>query len=183
MPSLATKCEPVVATDSADMSKTIVVMMEKKIRNLEKRKGKLEDYRKKQSHGQTLTDEQLSAVAKLDDVLSQIDLLQDFIKQFNAYAADVVKQQKKQQKRERFEQIENERKRILTILQIQNVLNALGEEETRKVFTEGSGGAVKLEETELNHLDELYKIINPERGAEERYDYYIPFYDIILLYI
>lgn len=174
--------------------------------------GKLEDYRKKQSHGQTLTDEQLSAVAKLDDVLSQIDLLQDFIKQFNAYAADVsfthtaaaaciqckmllsashydllspqvVKQQKKQQKRERFEQIENERKRILTILQIQNVLNALGEEETRKVFTEGSGGAVKLEETELNHLDELYKIINPERGAEERYDYYIPFYDIILLYI
>jgi len=38
MPSLATKCEPVVATDSADMSKTIVVMMEKKIRNLEKRK-------------------------------------------------------------------------------------------------------------------------------------------------
>lgn len=38
MPSLSTKQEPVVALDPTEFSKNMVVMMEKKIRNLEKRK-------------------------------------------------------------------------------------------------------------------------------------------------
>ncbi|XP_067941301.1 uncharacterized protein [Watersipora subatra] len=166
MPSLSTKVEPAMATDPAECSKTFVVMMEKKIRNLEKRKTKLEDYQKKQSRGQDLTDEQLKAVAKLDDVLSQIELLQDLIKQVNTYGAEVMKQQKKVQKRERFEQIENERRRFAELLHLQSVLNALGDGETRQAFSEGSAGAVKLEEQELSHLEELYKIINPERCAD-----------------
>lgn len=49
----------------------------------------MEDYRAKQNKGETLNEEQLKAVAKLDDVLSQIDLLQDLIKQFNTHSADV----------------------------------------------------------------------------------------------
>ena len=80
-----------------------------------------------------------------------------------------MKQQKRQQKRERFEHIENERKRFSELLQLQSVLNALGEEDTRQAFAEGKDGAVKLEEQELCHLDELYKIINPERGADVRW--------------
>ena len=51
--------------------------------------GKLEDYRAKQSSGQTLNSEQLKAVAKLDDVLSQIELLQELTKQFTTYSSDV----------------------------------------------------------------------------------------------
>lgn len=38
MPSLSTKQEPVVANDPTEFSKSMIVMMEKKIRNLEKRK-------------------------------------------------------------------------------------------------------------------------------------------------
>ena len=38
MPSLSNKAEPAMATDAQEFSKTVVVMMEKKIRNLEKRK-------------------------------------------------------------------------------------------------------------------------------------------------
>ena len=79
-----------------------------------------------------------------------------------------MKQHKKQQKRERFEQIENERKRFAELLHMQSVLNALGEDDTRKAFAEGKSGAVKLDDQELNHLDELYKIINPDRGTGVR---------------
>ena len=51
--------------------------------------GKLEDYQAKQRKGETLNEEQLKAVAKLDDVLSQIELLQDLIKQFTTYSVEV----------------------------------------------------------------------------------------------
>lgn len=53
-------------------------------------------------------------------------------------------------------------------MELQSVLNALGAEDTRQAFVDGTDGAVKLEESELNHLDELFKIINPERGVDER---------------
>lgn len=88
---------------------------------------------------------------------------------FNVFVYwQVVKQQKRQHKKERFEHMESERKRFGELLSVQTVLNFLGEEETRQAFAEGKDGAVKLEEQELKHLDELYKIINPERGNEER---------------
>ena len=51
--------------------------------------GKLEDYQAKQRKGETLNEEQLKAVAKLDDVLSQIELLQDLIKQFTTHSVEV----------------------------------------------------------------------------------------------
>jgi len=41
----------------------------------------------------------------------------------------------------------------------------MGEEETRTAFNSGVEGTVKLEKEELDHLDELYKIISPERGS------------------
>lgn len=80
----------------------------------------------------------------------------------------MAKLQKRQAKKEKFEHIENERRRFADILELQSVLNALGAEDTRQAFVDGTDGAVKLEETELNHLDELYKIINPERGVDDR---------------
>lgn len=49
----------------------------------------MEDYRAKQNKGETLNEEQLKAVAKLDDVLSQIELLQDLIKQFTTHSIEV----------------------------------------------------------------------------------------------
>lgn len=51
--------------------------------------GKLEDYKAKQKKGEALNEEQLKAVSKLDDVLSQIELLQDLIKQFTSYNTEV----------------------------------------------------------------------------------------------
>jgi len=63
------------------------------------------------------------------------------------------------------ERVIEERKRFASVLRLQQVLNLMGEEETRTAFNSGVEGTVKLEKEELDHLDELYKIISPERGS------------------
>lgn len=85
-----------------------------------------------------------------------------------SFISQAAKLQKKQLKKEQFDNVINERKRFAELLNVQGILNALGAEETRQAFVEGVDGAIKLEETELNHLDELYKILNPERGVDDK---------------
>ena len=66
-------------TDATEFAKNMISMMEKKIRNLENRKSKLEDHKAKQASGTTPTDEQLTAMSHLDGVMSQIELLKDHL--------------------------------------------------------------------------------------------------------
>ena len=77
------------------------------------------------------------------------------------------KAQKKQLKRERAERVMQDMRRTRELLNIQNILDSMGGEQVRDDFTEGRKGAVKLTEDNLNHLDELYKLISPTRETEE----------------
>lgn len=51
---------------------------------------------------------------------------------------------------------------------LQSVLNSLGEESTRERFSSGDDEAIKLESSELDLLDELYKLLNPEQCDTKR---------------
>lgn len=79
-----------------------------------------------------------------------------------------AKQLKRQARRERFEQAENEKKRFVDILQLQKVLENMGDDSTRQAFIDGAEGTIKLTSEDLDRLDELYKLINPDPSAEER---------------
>ncbi|XP_035233301.1 caprin-1-like isoform X2 [Stegodyphus dumicola] len=166
MPSASAKLEKQVSTDALDPMKQVLTIVEKKVRNLEKRKGKLDSYRHDSANGKELNDDQKKAVAKYDQVVEILDFAKELQKQFQTLIQEYTKAQKKAAKREQLERQQLELQRIKEIMVYQDLLNSMGGEDVRQDFLNGNNGAVKLTEEELNSLDELYKAICPEREAD-----------------
>lgn len=64
---------------------------------------------------------------------------------------------------------EAEQKRLKTVLELQYVLDKLGDEEVRNDLKQGTNGVPVLTEAELSTLDEFYKLVEPERDMNVRY--------------
>nr|XP_027194523.1 caprin-1-like [Dermatophagoides pteronyssinus] len=106
-------------------NKIVNTIIEKKIRNLEKRKARLLETKDK-AEKETLAKEQLDAVKKLDSVVEMIDMLKEINKNIHDNLNDYAKQQKKQQKKEQQEKLiernQCELERIKLFLRIQKIL-------------------------------------------------------------
>uniref|UniRef100_A0A914VZT4 Caprin-1 dimerization domain-containing protein n=3 Tax=Plectus sambesii TaxID=2011161 RepID=A0A914VZT4_9BILA len=173
MPAATTK--PVVAADTKQVPskegskepdnsnpiQKVVEMVEKKIRNLEKRRLKLDQYQEDQKNGKELTPEQLVAVSRIADVEQQLDFARDIQKNVQAQLKDYQKTIKETQKREFRERQQNEVGRIRELLQYQEMLNLLGKEPVKQAFMNGTDGAVKLSSEEIKLCDELFAVICP----------------------
>jgi len=72
-----------------------IAIVEKKVRNLEKRKGKLDSYRDILRGGKALNEDQQSAVDKYDEVMGTLDFTKELMGQFNKLATDEAKDKKK----------------------------------------------------------------------------------------
>lgn len=72
-----------------------ITIIEHKIRNLEKRKVKLESYRDLQNAGKELNSDQKTALAKIDEVVQTLDFARDLYKQFLGIASSSEKEAKK----------------------------------------------------------------------------------------
>lgn len=167
MPSASAKLEKQASNEAYDPIKQIVTMVEKKVRNLEKRKAKLDAYKTDSLNGRELNEDQKNAVKKYDQVVEVLDFAKEMQKSFNSVIQEAAKLQKKVAKRELLERQQQELQRIKEVLLIQDILNSMGGDEVRKDFLSETNGAVKLTEDELNGLDELYKLVNVERNPEE----------------
>merc|ERR1719412_889021 len=77
-----------------------VQSVEKKVRNLEKRKGKLDAYREETRNGKELNQDQTAAVAKYDEVMTNLKFAKDLQTQFRNFLADEERTKKKQAKKE-----------------------------------------------------------------------------------
>uniref|UniRef100_A0A673G0B2 Caprin-1-like n=1 Tax=Sinocyclocheilus rhinocerous TaxID=307959 RepID=A0A673G0B2_9TELE len=80
----------------------------------------------------------------------------------------IQKTVKKATRREQLKREEVERKRLKALLEVQYLLEQLGEESVRQDLTQSSGDAPVLTESELTGLDEFYKLIGPERDSSVR---------------
>ncbi|KAJ8971430.1 hypothetical protein NQ314_000686 [Rhamnusium bicolor] len=69
-----------------------ITIIEHKIRNLEKRKSKLESYKELQNAGKELNADQKTAVAKFNEVINTLDFARDLSKQFLSIATDALNQ-------------------------------------------------------------------------------------------
>ncbi|KAK7790096.1 hypothetical protein R5R35_012620 [Gryllus longicercus] len=168
MPSAAAaKLEKQASTEAVDPIKQAIVIIEHKIRNLEKRKRKIESYREEQKNGKELNADQLNAVSKFDEVILTLDFARDLSKQFNGISLDAAKQQKKQARKEAQERTQQELAKIKEILLIQDVLQNIGTESAREDFLQGRNGAAQLTEEDLKYLDDIYVEVFPKRGNEE----------------
>ncbi|XP_063231087.1 caprin homolog isoform X2 [Bacillus rossius redtenbacheri] len=168
MPSAANaKLEKQVSTETSDPFRQAFTAVEHKIRNLEKRKKKIELYQEEQKNGKTLNSDQLSAVARFDEVSCTLENLRELLKQFSAIAAEQARLQKKLARKEALERAQQDLTKIKEILVVQDVLQNMGQDNVREDFLAGRNGAVQLTEDDLKYLDDLYLEISLKRGVEE----------------
>nr|XP_019592670.1 PREDICTED: caprin-2 isoform X9 [Rhinolophus sinicus] len=141
-----------------------LICLKHKIRNIEKKKLKLEDYKDRLKNGEQLNPDQLEAVEKYEEVLHNLEFAKELQKTFSGLSQDLLKAQKKAQRRENMIKLEAEKKKLRTILQVQYVLQNLTQEHVQKDLKEGLNGAVYLPLKELDYLIKFSKLTCPERN-------------------
>ena len=87
---------------------------------------------------------------------------------------------KKTARREQLMREEAEQKRLKTVLELQYVLDKLGDDEVRTDLKQGLNGVPILSEEELSLLDEFYKLADPERDMSLRYSGIIETWNVVL---
>ncbi|KAK3750919.1 hypothetical protein RRG08_029836 [Elysia crispata] len=146
-----------------DATKQCINCLEKKVRNLEKRKSRIEQNQEKAKKGTKLEKEQEVSLHQYEQVTHDLEFARELHKQFQQIYTEHEKMAKKQAKREKAERQAQEIKRVSEILQLQSLLDLLGGDKVREDFKTGKHGAVVLSEDNLNQLDELYQVISPSR--------------------
>jgi len=173
MPSASSKSsQPQPAFNMAeilqDPLKGAVSVLDKKLRNLEKRKLKLLEYQKKMVQGTDLNEEQKKAASDLILVENSLLTVADMRKNMVSMEQEYAKQSKRESKRVKMEQEKASearvQKSVIGVLEIQALLGNLTEE-ARPDFLAGENGACALSEEELGKLDKLFEVVN---SFEER---------------
>ncbi|CAK9825785.1 Caprin homolog [Anthophora retusa] len=167
MPSANPKLEKQASTETVDPIRQAIIVIEHKIRNLEKRKVKLESYKDLQKNGRELNADQKTAVAKYDEVLQTLDITKELYKQIGSIASDAVKHQKKLARKEAIERMQQDIAKVKEVLLIQDALMNMGTEAVREDFLAGRNGAVQLSEQDLKYLDSLYNEVMMKHHREE----------------
>ncbi|XP_045115348.1 caprin-1-like isoform X2 [Portunus trituberculatus] len=163
MPSASVKPENQGPSDALDPFHKVINLVEKKTRNLEKRRSKLEQYRVDLQAGKQLNDDQQQAVANYDRVLGNLEVVRELNQQFGVILAEHNKFMKKQAKREQIERQQEEISKVKEILKFQEVLQQLGQEEVRADFLAGTNGAVQVSAEVLDSLQVLQKLTTTSR--------------------
>jgi hypothetical protein len=135
---------------NADPLTQAILVLEKKQRNLGKRKEKLESYQEEAKKGKELNKDQQDALAKYPDVLGQIECLRELNEQFKKLQTESLKHQKRLLKQAA------EEKRVL-------VSQSLRQYAQIRYLLEHRPTSIKSEESTL--LDQLYGVIIPSDNS------------------
>ncbi|XP_016416314.1 caprin-1-like isoform X1 [Sinocyclocheilus rhinocerous] len=148
--------------------KQVLVVLEKKVRNMEKKKSKLDDYQARNIKGERLNQDQLEALSKYQEIIHNLEFARELHKSFLALGQEIQKSVKKAARREQLQREEVEQKRLKRVLELQFLLDRLGDESVRQELLQGAGGLSLLTESDLTSLDEFYKLVGPERDQNIR---------------
>ncbi|KAJ8023254.1 Caprin-1 [Holothuria leucospilota] len=162
-------------SEAQDPVKLLIGALEKKARNLEKRKTKLETYKEMVNNGKSLNKDQEEAVSHYQEVQGNLNFAREFLGTIQTLITETSKAKKKHEKRESQQRQELEMQRIQDILLLQNVLNQMGQDHIRNDFLAGTNGAeaednysyLKLFSPDGTGSHEFYTIVNPSRESEE----------------
>ncbi|XP_030620651.1 caprin-1a isoform X2 [Chanos chanos] len=148
--------------------KQVLSVLDKKVRNMEKKKSKLDDYQTRKNKGERLNQDQLEALSKSQEVAHNLEFARELQKGFLTLNLEVQKAVKKSARREQLKREEAERKRLKSVLEMQFMLDQLGEENVRQELSQASGDSPLLTERDLAALDDFYKLVGPERDVNIR---------------
>uniref|UniRef100_A0A8C2H8R1 Cell cycle associated protein 1a n=1 Tax=Cyprinus carpio TaxID=7962 RepID=A0A8C2H8R1_CYPCA len=119
---------PDLASAPSEALKQVLGVIDKKVRNMEKKKSKLDDYQTRKNKGERLNQDQLEALSKAPEVAHNLDFARELQKNFLALNVEIQKSVKKATRREQLKREEVERKRLKAVLEVQYLLEQLGEE-------------------------------------------------------
>uniref|UniRef100_A0A669DAC6 Cell cycle associated protein 1b n=1 Tax=Oreochromis niloticus TaxID=8128 RepID=A0A669DAC6_ORENI len=152
----------------SEVLKQVLVVIEKKVRNMEKKKSKLDDYEVRKNKGEGLNQDQLEALSKYQEVMNNLEFARELQKTFVTLGQDIQKVVKKSARREQLQREEAEQRRLKTVLELQFILDRLGDETVRQDLKQGVGGSPLLTDADLAAFDEFYKLVGPERDQNIR---------------
>ncbi|KAJ7373524.1 Cell cycle associated protein 1, partial [Desmophyllum pertusum] len=147
------------SADGQRLEQNVLNLLEKKVRNLEKRKGKLDSYKKLVETGQTLNEDQKVAVGQLTQVEQNLEFARDLQKNITQICNDHQKLQKKMAKRDQAAWLQR------SVLELQALMDNLSED-VRVDFLNGTNGAVVVSEENFVQIDEFYKLITPNADGD-----------------
>ncbi|XP_030296589.1 caprin-2 isoform X5 [Sparus aurata] len=145
-----------------------LICLKHKIRNLEKKKLKLEDYKKRLSQGEALNRDQMVAVEKYEEVLHNLAFAQEIHKTLESLTQNLLRGQRKAVKKEQVAKSEAERRRLSTVLQVQHLLHSLQQEHVRTDLLAGHNQAPHIPAQQLHNLSQLSALLGVERDNRLR---------------
>ncbi|XP_029000443.1 caprin-1a isoform X2 [Betta splendens] len=153
----------------SEAMKQFLGVIDKKVRNMEKKKSKLDDYQAKKDKGENLNHDQLEALTKYQEILNNLDFARELQKSFLALGQEVQKVVKKSARREQLQREELEQRRLRTVLELQFLLDQLGDDRIRQDLKKlDATGFPLLTDSDITSLDEFYKLVGPERNYDVR---------------
>lgn len=147
-----------------------VQMLEKKVRNLEKRKAKLDGYRADSQRGKELNADQKLAISKYEEVLQTLEFARELSGQFKTLIQEEDKNRKKLQKKEQLEKAKSEAQKLAQVLEIQDMLFQLSKSRVRADFSNGNHNAVKLTKEQLGLIDDFSKTVGGRKLNDPEYE-------------
>ncbi|KAF6728606.1 Caprin-2 [Oryzias melastigma] len=140
-----------------------LICLKHKIRNLEKKKLKLKEYKKRLSQGEELNKDQKVAVEKFEEVLHNLDFARELHKTLDGLTQNLLKAQKKVVKQDQTVRLEVERRRLATVLKIHDLLGNMQQEHTQKDLMTGNNQAPHIPIQKLHSLNRLAAMLGVRR--------------------
>ncbi|CAF1066980.1 unnamed protein product [Didymodactylos carnosus] len=152
-----------ITQESNDPLTQAVLMLEKKQRNLVKRKDKLESYEQEAKSGKELNKDQKDALAKYGEVIGQIECAKETYEQLKKLQQESGKLQKRTQKQLQDEKRSHVSQRLREYTQLRVIMEDIRNEQSRKKL-ETMGISLKLDDVAI--FDELYKAVVPQTAGD-----------------
>lgn len=156
--------------EKADAAKAVLSFLEKKLRNLEKRKTKLSMYKTMVEEGKELNEDQKLAVGQLNRLEQNVEFFKEIQKNLSQVCTEQQMLQKKLAKSEQAAQVTAQRERdisrVCQVLELQSLMDNLSED-VRVDFLNGTNGAVVVTAEKFVQIDDFYKLITPNPEEEK----------------
>lgn len=141
----------------------LAVFFDKKVRNLEKRKAKLETYRALQKEGKLTDAGQIKAVAKYEECVASLTFASSITQEILPVLLEINAGLEKAAIEKEKDKDKLTKSILRTVLDTQDLYEQLGDESVRSDFAAGAKNATPLSEEQLQTIDKLYMVSKPSR--------------------
>ncbi|XP_026217172.1 caprin-2 isoform X2 [Anabas testudineus] len=140
-----------------------LICLKHKIRNMKKKKLKLEDYKKRLEQGESLNKDQMAAVEAYDEVLHNLEFAKELHSTLDGLTQNLLRAQKKAAKKEQMAKAEVERRHLSMVLQVQHLLHSLQQDHVRNDLLAGHNQAPRIPAQQLHSLSQLATLLGVKR--------------------